>query len=133
MTVEPRSNVGKEEPTSASGAKALTFRFKALMTLLGLISGSVCRGAFRLLNGHCRLEVGHLGRQQTDLRSILCPLFRKPLLGQVNPSNGIDQALAEPHLRLIRGRQFLSQVPHFRLYIDQAITIRSTLSLCPES
>ena len=95
--------------------------------LLDLIPGSIHCGAFRLLNGHCHLEVGHLGRQQTNLGSISCPLFHKPLLGRVNTYNGIDQALVEPHLRLLRGLQFLSQVLHFRLCFDQTIMIRSAL------
>ena len=61
--------------------KALIFSFEALMTLLGLVSGSIRCGVFCLLNGHCHLEVGHLGHQQTDLRSISCLLFHEPLLG----------------------------------------------------
>ena len=36
----------------------MTFSFEALMTLLGLVLGNVRRGAFCLLNGDCRLEVG---------------------------------------------------------------------------
>ena len=77
MTIEPRPNVSKEEPTSANGAKALTFNFEALTTLLDLVLGSLLHGVFHLLNDHHSLEVGHLGRQQTDLRSITCPQFRK--------------------------------------------------------
>jgi len=50
--------VSKEEPTSTSGANALTFSFEALMTLLALVLGNIRRSAFCLLNRHCRLEVG---------------------------------------------------------------------------
>ena len=108
MTGESRPNTGKEELTSASGMKALTLSFKALMTLLGLVLGSVHHCAFCLLNGHRCLEPSHLGHQQTNLRSILCPLFHELLLGRVNPNDGIDQALVELHLRLLGGLQFPS-------------------------
>ena len=101
MTNKLRPNAGKEELTSISGTKALTFSFEAPTTLLSLILGSVRRGAFRLLNGHCRLEVGHLDRQQTDLRLISRPLFPELLLGRVNPSNSVDLALVELHLCLL--------------------------------
>jgi hypothetical protein len=107
----------KEELTSTSGTKALTLSFEMLMTLPGLVPSSLRHGALRLLSGHYRLEANHMGHQQTDLRSISRPLFHEPLLGRVNPSNSIDQALAELHLRFLGDPQFLSQALHLRLYL----------------
>jgi hypothetical protein len=85
-----KHSVNKKGITSASGTKALTLSFKVPTTLFGLVLSSVHRGAFRLLNDLCCLEVGHLGHQQTVLRLSSCLLFHKPLLGQVSPSDGID-------------------------------------------
>ena len=99
MAIKLRPNVGKEELTNTSGTKALTLSFEAVTYLLSLALSNIHRGALCLLSGHCRLEADHLGCPQTDLRSISRPPFHEPLLGRVNPSNGVDLALAELHLR----------------------------------
>jgi hypothetical protein len=62
MAIKLIRNMDKEELTSTSGMKALTISIEAPMTLLGLVPSSVRYGAFCLLNGHCRLEVGVDGR-----------------------------------------------------------------------
>ena len=77
------------------------------MTLPGLVPSSLYHGAFHLLSGHCRLEVGHLGRQQTDMRLSPRLLFHEPLLGRVDPSDGVDQTLVKLCLHLLGGLQLL--------------------------
>lgn len=74
--IKLRPHVGKKELTRASGMKALALSFEPPLTLLGLIPSSVRRGTLRLLSGHHRLEAGHLGHQQIDMRLILHPLFK---------------------------------------------------------
>jgi len=51
----------------ASGAEALALSFEALVTLLGLIPGSVHRGELYLLNDHWLLKTGRLGCQRINL------------------------------------------------------------------
>ena len=102
-----RHSVDKEELIGTSGTKALALSFEAPMTLLGLVPSNIYRGVFHLLSGHCRLEVGHLGHQQTDLRSSPRLLFHEPLLGRVDPSDGIDQTLAKLCLHLLGSLQLL--------------------------
>ena len=53
--------------TGASGAEALALSFKALVTLLSLISSSVRHGELYLLNDHWLLETRHLGHQRINL------------------------------------------------------------------
>ena len=51
----------------ASGAEALALSFDSLVTLLGLIPGSVHRGELYLLNDHWLLKTGRLGCQRINL------------------------------------------------------------------
>lgn len=52
-------------------------------------------------------------------------------LGRMTCPDGVDQTLAQLRLRLLGSLQLLTQMPHLRLCLDQAVMVRGTSRLHP--